>query len=64
VRTRAPSAGRRTYNFTGAIEVDGYNRHVSEDVKNGVRAHISSNPKIESHYTRAHSEKSILKVVK
>ncbi|KAJ8937978.1 hypothetical protein NQ314_011640 [Rhamnusium bicolor] len=36
-----------------------HNKHkvVPDDIKNGIREHISSIPKIESHYTRAHSEK-------
>lgn len=32
-------------------------KEVSKDIKDGVRSHISSIPTIESHYTRAHSEK-------
>lgn len=31
---------------------------VSEEIKNDIRAHISSIPAIESHYTRAHTEKT------
>lgn len=30
---------------------------VPKDIKDGVRFHIMSIPTIESHYTRAHSEK-------
>lgn len=34
--------------------------HSDNDVKNKVRAHIASIPKIESHYTRAHSQKEYI----
>lgn len=35
-------------------------KEVCEDIKNGIRAHISSIPSIESHYTRAHTEKTYI----
>lgn len=39
-----------------------HNNHkqVSDDIKNGVRAHISSIPQVDSHYTRAHTEKKFI----
>ncbi|CAH2000480.1 unnamed protein product [Acanthoscelides obtectus] len=33
---------------------------ISHEIKNDVRAHIASIPQIESHYTRAHSEKKYI----
>lgn len=46
----------------GTLGEDNRGKHanhieVSADIKNSVRSHISSIPTIESHYTRAHSEK-------
>lgn len=38
----------------------GKQKQVPENLKNDVRAHIESIPKIESHYTRAHSEKQYI----
>ncbi|XP_030759330.1 uncharacterized protein LOC115884790 [Sitophilus oryzae] len=35
-------------------------KQVPEDIKDGIRAHISSIPAIESHYTRAHTEKTFI----
>lgn len=35
-------------------------RLVSQDIKDGVRNHISSIPTIESHYTRQHSQKNYI----
>ena len=38
----------------------GNQKLVAEDIKNDIRTHIASIPKIESHYTRAHSEREYI----
>lgn len=48
-------------NKDGILQNDFRGKHVKhvipDEIKNNVRSHISSIPKIESHYTRAHSDK-------
>ncbi|CAG9762669.1 unnamed protein product [Ceutorhynchus assimilis] len=49
----------------GTLGQDNRGKHlnhkaVSEDIKDEIRSHISSIPSIESHYTRAHTEKTYI----
>ena len=36
------------------------NRQISQDIKNDIRAHIESLPRVESHYNRANTKKEYL----
>ncbi|KAJ8964508.1 hypothetical protein NQ314_004796 [Rhamnusium bicolor] len=50
---------------TGSVSDDnrgkhGKHRKIDDDIKNGVRAHINSIPRIESHYLRAQTSKEFI----
>ncbi|KAJ8926490.1 hypothetical protein NQ314_021135 [Rhamnusium bicolor] len=55
---------KRKGDLEGKRRKHGKQKQVPENLRNDVRAHIESIPKIESHYTRAHSEKQYIEGVK